>query len=111
MKLRILRGGVAPATLPQTASSTLARSQRSSRSAKSDKINTITSANRTIRDKSSSGPCAAYGGDKSKVSNITTITTIWLMNFVQVVFTPLKMEVSTLDAILAKSTSTSIVLV
>ena len=72
---------------------------------------TVTSANRTIHDKSSSGPCAAYGGDKSKVSNITTITTIWLMNFVQVVFTPLKMEVSTLDAILAKSTSTSIVLV
>ena len=78
MKLRILRGGVAPATLPQTASSTLARSQRSSRSAKSDKINTITtptttvtSANRTIHDKSSSGPCAAYGGDKSEVSNIS----------------------------------------
>ena len=40
-KLSMLRGGVASATLPQTTSSTLSRSQRSSRSAKSDKTKTI----------------------------------------------------------------------
>ena len=74
-KLRILRGGVASTTSPQTASSTLSRSQRSSRSAQSDKTKTIatptvTSANRTISDKSTSGHRATYVGSNCKVSNI-----------------------------------------
>ena len=76
MKLSKLRGGVASATLPQAASSTLSRSQRSSRSAKSDKTKTIdtstvTSANQTICDKSTSDHCAIYGDNNNKVSKIS----------------------------------------